>query len=299
MAGKIRIITVHGLIGGGKSTFLGSMERAFQKHDVATVMAQEPVDEWLQLVDNVPGTSLLDKMYQAQARLRALKVPAGTPPSPPACESDEERSMSDSTTTLPRADAASLPSAGPTPAPTATPTDGTCGAFQINAFVSRSRRVCRAYRDAEKLLRAQPDRDVIVIVERSVHDDRLIMKAVGVEAGFIDEFQSHVYELVFATWIEMWDKPVSELAVYIDTSVDSAMQRIAVRDRVAEVGLPIAYQQTLKLYHDRYLGGKNTHYAGAPILRVDGERPFHADGSVRDEIAESILHALGIPIVVD
>lgn len=289
--GRIYLVTTHGIIGGGKSTFLDRLKIAFEAMGIGAVVATEPVDEWVALIDNQPGTSLLDEMYRAQARIRRKQAESkAKSPSPFGIESDEERSMSDSTQAL------------PAPATVANSNDdeddevfdGVCGAFQLNAFVSRTRRIVLARRKAKELLRANPERDVLVIIERSIYDDKYIFKAMGVEDGYIDPFQSRVYDSVFEAWEDICQKFTADLAVYVDTSVDSAMARIAKRGRAAELGIPREYQQKLKDRHDKFLAAPHTHYVGAPIMRIDGERPFHECHKEIGAIAGEIVEHLGL-----
>jgi deoxyadenosine/deoxycytidine kinase len=60
--GNVKIISIDGNIGSGKSTLMGELKRYFS-NNINIVFLKEPVDEWENITDE-NGTTILEKFYE-------------------------------------------------------------------------------------------------------------------------------------------------------------------------------------------------------------------------------------------
>lgn len=251
--GRVFLVTIDGIIGGGKSTFLANARAELVALGLEVVLCAEPAGEWARLIDGKPGTSILDEMYSGVDEFFATGR-----------------------------------------------NNGAFALFQVNAFTSRARRMSIARREAAALLQVNPTKDVVILAERSIYSDRHIFKHMGVQSGLISPVQSVVYESMFSAWAEIAGESGADLAVYIDTTVDDAMLRIHKRmvenkERVSESKITTEYLKGLHARHQElFVDCEDKKFLGAPILRIDGARPFHACDETVRHLAMEIARDLGV-----
>jgi deoxyadenosine/deoxycytidine kinase len=264
----VLILTLDGIVGGGKTTLIRQLERLL---GYAVVVAVEPVEEW-------KASGLFDEMYSAieaiqqeraeKDRLRAEAEAEGRPYEEPEESPSEKRLKA--------------------------LRDGMPGLFQVYAFATRIGKFAPAYRRAEKLSRARGGAPVVLLCERSIFSDRLIFKHMLAAGGFINDVQDRAYEGCFAAWEQVVERNAPDVAVYVTTPVDAALERIRLRARAGEKVTP-GYQLALHERHIELFGDANDtekRFMGAPIVHVDGMLPFHTCDAAATAVAAQISTAI-------
>jgi len=102
-------------------------------------------------------------------------------------------------------------------------------------------------------------------LDRSIYGDRIFAE-VQHEDGSMDHEEFRTYTTLLGNMLEHVQPP--DLLVYLDCSVDTAMNRIRRRDRGLESDIPRDYLERL---NDRYLSWFDR-YDWSPKLRIDTER---------------------------
>ncbi|AEX84615.1 deoxycytidine kinase [Marinitoga sp. 1135] len=120
------------------------------------------------------------------------------------------------------------------------------------------------------------------ILDRSIYEDAEIFAKNLYLTGKMSEREYKTYTQIFYTMLEFLKKP--DLLIYIKTSVDTVVKRIAKRGREMEMQVPIEYWQQLdNLYKDWI-----DNYDESKIYVVDGdeidivENPEYIDKIVND-----------------
>jgi deoxyadenosine/deoxycytidine kinase len=124
-------------------------------------------------------------------------------------------------------------------------------AFTLQVFIFALR--CKKIREAMDSTRAD-----VYILERSPMSDR-IFKAVNIE--FFDEAEDLMYDEISSVveWIVPFETEEANV-LFLDTSIDVCMQRIANRAREEENKLPIEYQTALQQAHIDILNAERPKY---------------------------------------
>jgi deoxyadenosine/deoxycytidine kinase len=109
-------------------------------------------------------------------------------------------------------------------------------------------------------------------------------------------------EELHAAYMDMWKEwqqllPVRRpsLFIYLKTSVDTCMARMAERNREAESGVPREYQAKLIAEHERIFCEGNVQMpdgSTVPCLVLDGELNYRDDEAVAKQMAQFISDAL-------
>ena len=107
------------------------------------------------------------------------------------------------------------------------------------------------------------------LLDRSIYGDRIFADLLHDDGDMTDE-EFETYETLLENMLEHAQKP--DLLVYLDCSVDTAMERIRRRNRGLEGGIPRDYLEKLNA---RYLSWFDR-YDLSPKIMVDTET-FHVD----------------------
>ncbi|MFP4300535.1 MAG: deoxynucleoside kinase [Alkalispirochaetaceae bacterium] len=107
------------------------------------------------------------------------------------------------------------------------------------------------------------------LLDRSIYGDRIFADLLHDDGDMTDE-EFETYETLLDNMLEHAQKP--DLLVYLDCSVDTALQRIQRRNRGLESGIPREYLEKL---NERYLAWYGA-YDLSPKVMIDTER-FHVD----------------------
>jgi len=129
--------------------------------------------------------------------------------------------------------------------------------------------------------------------ERSVFCDKLFWNT-HVELGLVDRDMGPIYLDMWRVWQRLLPIAQPTLFVYLDVKLDACMDRMGVRARAAEEGVPRTYMQALHEQHERAFGGTHALMPDGtrvPVLRVDGNPDFRYDDAHVNAIAQSIYDA--------
>lgn len=107
------------------------------------------------------------------------------------------------------------------------------------------------------------------LLDRSIYGDRIFADLLHHDGDMNDE-EFETYETLLDNMLEHAQKP--DLLIYLDCSVDTAMERIRQRNRGLESGIPRDYLEKL---NDRYLAWFDD-YDLSPKVIIDTEK-FHVD----------------------
>lgn len=157
--------------------------------------------------------------------------------------------------------------------------------FQTKAFLDR----CTAIRDAL----AKPEVGEIVLMERCPHTDKIFMELLH-EDGQIDELEWKHYQQWWSFWTDVVPV-VPDVVLYLRPPVDCAMNRIKLRGRKGEEGIPREYQAHLEAKHDEYYGGKTVKMGNktVKVVHLDTTQDFRADPSAaRQEVVNAFFRAV-------
>ena len=143
--------------------------------------------------------------------------------------------------------------------------------FQICAFITRAKtwKEVLAYTDHSR-----------VVLERSVFCDRYIFAENCYRTGLMTVPEYQVY-------CGLWEFLVSnycvepDLILYLRTPAETCMERIRVRDRQEEVGIPLEYLLQLEYLHDEWL------LDNPRTVLLDGERRWDAK-EIRTKVDETL-----------
>lgn len=148
--------------------------------------------------------------------------------------------------------------------------------LQVHFLNERFRKIKQIFRDGGGLL------------DRSIFGDRIFAEVLH-EDGDMEEFEFHTYTTLLDNMLEHAQAP--RLLIYLDCSVDTAIDRIRKRNRGIESTIPRDY---LERINDHYLRWYEQ-YDVSPKVFIDTEQmPIHQpDG--RAEIVKIVREALGEP----
>ena len=107
------------------------------------------------------------------------------------------------------------------------------------------------------------------LLDRSIYGDRIFADLLHDDGDMTDE-EYETYETLLDNMLEHAQKP--DLLVYLDCSVDTALERIRRRNRGLESEIPRDYLEKL---NDRYLAWFDA-YDLSPKIMIDTEK-FHVD----------------------
>lgn len=144
--------------------------------------------------------------------------------------------------------------------------------FQSYVFLSRVNAVEEAI---EKLRKEGRLERTVIIVERSYNSDKETFGQMLKESGDISQLEWEMYE---TWWNWLVDKaPKFAGHVYLQTSVDTVMRRLAIRNRGEECGLPREYQERLIEKHELWV--KKKQEQNVPICTLNCDKNFKDESS--------------------
>ena len=133
--------------------------------------------------------------------------------------------------------------------------------FQMAAFISRT----MALEDVLAM-----DDHSNVILDRSVYCDRYVFAKSLNESGKMDDTEFRVYTDMWNWMSTKWiAKP--EKIIYIKTSPEICLERIAQRSRGEEADIPIEYLRHIDRMHEEWLSKLDN------VIVVDGSLQFDVD----------------------
>lgn len=219
----IRIISIEGNIGSGKTTLWNSLMEHF-KNDRRIVFVREPVDEWEKVVDE-EGNSMITKFYGDQSKYAF--------------------------------------------------------SFQIMACATRF----AVLRDAI----LENRQATIFITERSMHTDKYVFAKMLYDTGKMELVNYTIYCHLFESFVR--HHSISSV-IYVNTSPEVCLERVAIRNRVGEANVPLEYLQYCHAYHEEMIED----IASGPIniLRLDGNINIHESVDAVIARLNSIQEFLGV-----
>jgi deoxyguanosine kinase len=103
----------------------------------------------------------------------------------------------------------------------------------------------------------------VIITERSVLTDLHVFAKMNYELGNINSLEWSLYK----KWFDGYSNEIPiDAVIYVTTSVETANERIKIRDRKGEGGIPLEYLQKLDEYHHKWLDNTDM-----PVLKVSTE----------------------------
>lgn len=142
--------------------------------------------------------------------------------------------------------------------------------LQIHFLNERFRMIKQIFRDGGGVL------------DRSIFGDRIFAEMLAAD-GDMSEEEFRTYTTLLDNMLEHVQRP--QLLIYLDASVDTAMERIKKRNRGLESGIPRKYLEGLNA---RYLSWYDA-YNLSPKIFVNTEE-FHVD---RPEELEPVIRRIG------
>jgi deoxyadenosine/deoxycytidine kinase len=125
--------------------------------------------------------------------------------------------------------------------------------LQVHFLNERFRKIKQIFRDGGGLL------------DRSIFGDRIFADVLH-EDGDMEDFEYHTYTTLLDNMLEQAQDPT--LLIYLDCTVDSALERIKKRNRGIESTIPREYLARLNDHYLRWYAG----YDISPKIRIDTER---------------------------
>jgi deoxyadenosine/deoxycytidine kinase len=146
--------------------------------------------------------------------------------------------------------------------------------LQVHFLNERFRKIKEIFRDGGGLL------------DRSIFGDRIFAEVLH-EDGDMEDFEFNTYSTLLDNMLEHAQDP--RLLIYLDCSVDTALERIRKRNRGIESTIPRDYLARL---NDHYLRWYEE-YDISPKIKIDTERyPLHAEEGRREalrQVREALL----------
>ena len=103
----------------------------------------------------------------------------------------------------------------------------------------------------------------VIITERSVLTDLHVFAKMNYEIGNINSLEWSLYK----KWFDGYSNEIPiDAAIYVTTSVETACERIKMRGRKGEGGIPFEYLKKLDEYHHNWLDNSDM-----PVLKVSTE----------------------------
>jgi len=141
--------------------------------------------------------------------------------------------------------------------------DQKSNAFMFETYAMMSR--VHALQEAQALVGPETR---AIIMERSWLSSRHCFGANSKELGHLDDLEFSLYEDLFKWGEQSW--PKLDGVIFIDVSVPVAQNRVAIRGRTSESGIPSDYQAALVEKHHAWLRGQGDCTFDGSVLTLDG-----------------------------
>jgi deoxyadenosine/deoxycytidine kinase len=147
-------------------------------------------------------------------------------------------------------------------------------AFQMMAYVSR----LKMLRDIIKSVALEPEKNFIIVTERSLFTDKYVFAKMLYDQGQIEDVCYQIY----LTWFEEFanDFPITN-TIYVKTEPQICYDRIHLRAREGEEIIPLAYLKECHKYHEEFLDEKNGITSKKIVL--DGNIDIFKNKQILDE----------------
>jgi len=124
------------------------------------------------------------------------------------------------------------------------------------------------------------------VCDRSIYGDEIFARTV-LKRGQMIEDEFLIYQGLLKNMLSMIDRPL--LLIYLDVSVDTAMERIKKRARSSEADLiPRDYMEDLKKEYDLWYEG----YDISPKIKIDFNETYLTDGKWTDNALDDFLDSI-------
>lgn len=133
----------------------------------------------------------------------------------------------------------------------------------------------------------------LCVMERSVYSARycFIENLRKSNPPLIDDMEYTVYQKWF-DWLMIHNRPKVDLIVYLRTSPLVCMDRLKIRARHEEAGVPLSYLETLNdRYEDWLIENPSQHGGNVPVLVLDANRDTQ-NNQLQEEFYNAILKKL-------
>lgn len=160
--------------------------------------------------------------------------------------------------------------------------------FQTYVFSTRIGEFADRYAEALAWAELSPRHTAVIVSERSCWGDRLFKRVMEAN-GNMTPAQARMYEGSFAAWQKTVGGRRPDLVIWLRTDPVEAKRRIDLRQREDEV-VTLEYLRQLHGQHEAALGGGT--FEGAPVMPIDGHKPFHVDDKEVALISDAIASRL-------
>ncbi|MFW5717091.1 MAG: deoxynucleoside kinase [Spirochaetota bacterium] len=110
-------------------------------------------------------------------------------------------------------------------------------------------------------------------LDRSIYGDRVFAEVLHEDGSMLHE-EFVTYTTLLGNMLEHVEPP--DLLIYLDCTVDTALERIKKRNRGLEAGIPRDYLERLNDHYLRWYDG----YDLSPRIKIDTEKhPLHDEGN--------------------
>ncbi len=125
------------------------------------------------------------------------------------------------------------------------------------------------------------------VVDRSIYGDEIFAKTIH-DRGQMTDDEFQIYKELLQNMLQHIKPP--EIMIYLDVSVDTALERIKVRDRSTEADLiPRDYMEDLRANYEAWFDT----YTLSKKVRIDfNEDAMTDDGQLTDALKNKILEAI-------
>jgi len=143
--------------------------------------------------------------------------------------------------------------------------------FQIMAFVSR-------LAGLREIVKANPERDIIIITERSLYTDKEIFAMMLYNQGKMSDVEYQIYMLLFDEFASEFE--VNKV-IYVKTDPVKCHERIHLRAREGEELIPLAYLEECHKYHETFLNADRGLFKEQLVL--DGNQDIYQNATLADD----------------
>lgn len=136
-------------------------------------------------------------------------------------------------------------------------------------------------------IKAIEEKEESAIIDRSIYGDEIFARTIH-HRGQMETDEFVIYRDLLHNMLEHIQPP--EVLVYIDVSVDTAMERIAMRNRSTEADLiPRDYMEDLRKHYEEWYEEYNL----SPKIRIDLNNSLPTEnGDLCQEVKDKIMEAL-------
>lgn len=156
--------------------------------------------------------------------------------------------------------------------------------FQMMAYVSR----LSMLRDTIKSVSLYPEKQFIIITERSLFTDKYVFAKMLYDQGQIEDVCFQIYQ----TWFDEFAKDFPNIhTVYVQTDPQICYDRIHLRAREGEEIIPLSYLSECHNYHEEFLDEKNGIVSNKIVL--DGNVNIYENEKILEEWLNKINIFIG------